>query len=287
MAEVEADSTGTVDTDSDAGFDLGADLDVPANGQEAPETTSTSSDEGTTDFNPSTVDFGTADPESLPPEYQKAQEWAKGRERDLQGDYTRKTQELAEMRRNLEHLQGQAAQQQNTQATPAQQAADPLEDLRRRLGEDAGAVDVVSDIIKAVSGSQHEATKSELQQLREAVSVMAQSHVQSQSQGLNTQVVEAREAYGTELDSYAPQIKALISVENPATRSAYTVKEAFELASGKAAAKSQELAATERQVRSDASSRTALQGVVGADNADDGELTPAQLAAGLQKLGFE
>ncbi len=192
------------------------------------------------------------------------------------------------MRRRLESLMAKANQQpQTTPQTPAQPEADPLADLRRRLGEDAGAVDVVQDIIKAVQGGHQEATATELQQLKEAVAVLAQNTVATQSQGLNQQVAEAREAYGSELEAYAPQIKALIGVQNQATHRPYTVKEAFELVSGKAAAKSQELAATERQVRSDASTRTALNGVVGADITDDGELSPGQLADGLKRLGFE
>ena len=283
--EVEADSTGTTEAASDEGFDLAADLEAPA-ASNPTESSAAASGAGTTDFDPNTVDFGKADPESLPAPYREAQTWAKNRERELQGDYTRKSQENADYRRQLEQVQVQlAAQQQN--ATSPTATADPLEGLRRRLGEDAGAVDVVQDIVKAINGNKQEATSAEVAQLKSAMATMAQHFVSNQSAGLNQQVVEAREAYGASLDSYAHQIKALINVPNPVTNQAYTVTEAYELLSGKAASKSQELQKTDRQFRSDASQRTALAGAVGAANTDGGDLSAAQLTAGLKQLGFE
>ncbi len=285
----EADSTGTTVVDSiEEGLDLGADLDSSMTAESPTADSTTAQDAGTPDFDPSSVDIGKADPESLPEPYRKAQEWAKNRERELQGVMTRSTQETADLRRQLDHLQATV----NTQAAPpaAAPAADPLEALRARLGEDAPAVDVVSDIIKAVTGDQAAASQSQAQELatlKEAVTALAQSMVSTQTAGMSQQVAEARAAYGETLDQYGPQIAALIKVENPATRQAYTVMEAADLVSGKAMAKSQELQHVERQVRSDASNATALPGAVGAANSDNGELTPSQLTAGLQKLGFE
>lgn len=291
MAEVEADSAGTTTDASENDFDLGSDLSTDITSEPTTVDSTSSPDAGTTGFDPNAVDFGTADPETLPPPYREAQTWAKNREKELQGDYTRKTQELADYRRQVEGLQASLAQNQqiaaNAAAATAPPAPDPLQDLRMRLGEDSGAVDIVSDIVKANIGNAVESNASKLSQLEQAVTTMAQHMVGNSTAGINQQVAEAREAYGADLDNYAGQIKALISVPNPATNEAYTVKEAFELVSGKAAVKSQELAAGERQVRSDASQRTALPGVVGAANADDGELTPSQLTAGLKQLGFE
>ena len=301
MAEVEADSTGTPNADSDPGFDLGADLETsiaapPEPTSEPTATDSTpstdgrpSADAGTTDFDPRTVDFATADPESLPEPYREAQSWAKNRERELQADYTRKTQELADFRRQIEQLQESLTRQQ-TAAPTAAPAADALAELRQRLGEDAPAIDVVQDIVKAMNAGtqdQAEASTKQLTELQTTVQALAQAMVSQQSNGLNQQVLEAREAYGTALDGYADQIKALIQVPNLVTGQHYTVKEAFEVVSGKAQKKSQELASSERQVRSDASQHTALHGAVGAANTDDGDLTPAQLHAGLKQLGFE
>ena len=288
MAEADSNGTPVIDSDSDAdtGFDFAADLAADARTESSTTDSTPSRDAGTPDFDPSAVDIGTAAPESLPEPYRKAQEWAKNRERELQGVMTRSTQETADLRRQMANLQTSVNAQQQA-AVPAQ---DPLADLRQRLGEDAGAVDVVSDIVKAVSSDTSQAQQSQAQQLQmlqQAVAAMAQSMVSEQSTGLNQQVVEARAVYGGELDGYADQIKALISVRNPATQAGYTVKEAYELVSGKAAAKSQELSQTERQVRSDASHQTALSGAVGAANSGDGELSPTQLQAGLRKLGFE
>tara|TARA_R110000751_G_scaffold145032_3_gene248720 strand:- start:63 stop:914 length:852 start_codon:yes stop_codon:yes gene_type:complete len=280
--EVEADSTGTTDAASDEGFDLAADLEAPS-ASNPTESSAAVSGAGTTDFDPNTVDFGKADPESLPAPYREAQTWAKNRERELQGDYTRKSQENADYRRQLEQAQVQLARQNQNAPPPT----DPLEDLRRRLGDDAPAIDVVQDIIKAVNGNKQETTSAEVAQLKSAMATMAQHFVSNQSAGLNQQVVEAREAYGDSLDSYAHQIKALINVPNPVTSQAYTVTEAYELLSGKAASKSQELQKTDRQFRSDASQRTALAGAVGAANTDGGDLSAAQLTAGLKQLGFE
>lgn len=288
----EADSTGTPVADSaDEGIDFGADLasDLEAEPPAADSTTAHSA--GTPGFDPSNVDIGKADPESLPEPYRKAQEWAKQRERELQGVMTRSTQETADLRRQLGQLQETLNTQQIAAAVAnAPAAADPLEALRARLGPDAAAVDVVQDIIKAVTGdtqAQAQMHGEELATLKNAVTTLAQSMVSSQSAGLSQQVTDAREAYGNQLDQYAPQIKALIQVENPATNQAYTVLEAANLVSGKAIEKSQELQTVERQVRSDASNQTALRGAVGAANSDNGELSPSQLTAGLKSLGFE
>lgn len=293
MAEVEADSTGTTEAVSDEGFDLGADLEesATATSTESPATDSTSADAGTPDFDPNTVDIGTADPESLPASYRDAQSWAQKRERELQADYTRKTQAAADYRRQLETLQTQLATQQAQQSANGQPAkADPLADLRQRLGEDGAAVDTVSEIVKAVNAdaSAQQAThQQQLANLQTHVQALTQVMSANQTSGLNQQVVEAREAYGNQLDAYADQIKALLPVSNPVTKQAYTVKEAFEVLAGKAQEKSQELAATDRQIRSDASNRTAINGAVGAANTDGGDLSAAQLQAGLKALGFE
>ena len=289
MAEVEADSAGTSAAASDEGFDLGADLEESAT---IPATESSASDShtGTTDFDPNKVDFGTADPESLPVPYRDAQAWAKARERELQGDYTRKTQELADYRRQVEQASLSVQQSAAAAAAPQSPAADPLAELRRRLGDDASAVDVVQDIVTAVnadSTAQQQTHQEQLGQLQTAVQALTHAMVNNQSSGMNQQVTEAREAYGDKLDAYADHIKALVQVQNHATRQPFTVKEAFELASGLAQAKSQELQDTERQVRSDASHRTALNGAVGAANSDTGDLSPEQLQAGLKRLGFE
>jgi chromosome segregation ATPase len=283
----EADSTGTTVTDSDDGFDLAADLEIDAREESSvADSTTVVRNAGTPDFDPNTVDIGRADPESLPAPYRKAQEWAKRRERELQGDYTRKTTEVADQRREVADLQKSLLA-----AQPAQQpASDPLAELKYRMGEDAPAIDVVRDIVQAVNAdatAQQESHQTKIDQLTDVVTRLAQSVVANQTSGVNQQVHEAREVYGDALEQYADQIKALIHVPNPATQQQYTVKEAFELVSGKAAVKSQELQTTEERVRSDASRRTALNGAVGAADTDSGELSPSQLQAGLRQLGFE
>ena len=290
MAEADSNVTTVIDSDADPGFDFAADLAVDARTESSTTDSTPSRDAGTPDFDPNTVDIGRADPESLPAPYRKAQEWAKKRERELQGDYTRKTTEVADERRQVAEMQQNLMHAQNAQQTASAPPPDPLAELKYRMGEDAPAIDVVRDIVQAVNAdatAQQESHQTKIDQLTEVVTRLAQSVVASQESGVSQQVNEAREAYGDAIDPYAHQIKALVQVPNPATQQQYTVKEAFELVSGKAAVKSQELQTAETRVRSDASRRTASNGAVGAADTDSGELSPSQLQAGLRQLGFE
>jgi hypothetical protein len=281
----EADSNGTPAHVSDEDFDLGADLAVDI--QSEPTNADSPSDSaGTPDFNPDAVDRNGANSESISDANQKGPDWLKEREKELQAVMTRRTQEAASEKQRYEDLREQLLHSQATNQTAQAAPVDPLQDLRQRLGEDASAVDVVQDIVKAVTGNSAETQAAELSQLKSAVTTLAQLMAQNQTAGVSKQVAEARAAY-PDLDAYADQIKALVPVTNPATQQPYTVTEAYELVTGLSATKSQNLQNAERQVRSDASRQTALKGAVGAANSEDGELSSAQLHAGLRQLGFE
>lgn len=241
-------------------------------------------------FDPSGVtDWARQDKSDVPTEYHSVIDAAKSQ----QADYTRKTQDLADQRRQFEQQQ-QTQQQQmlqtlQNQVNNAQQQPqeDPYADLRARLGPDeSSAIDVVRQIIKTEMGTGSEDLKTEVGQLKQGIALLAQQHQTGRVKEAAGQLQEARDKYGEALDPYAQQIKALIGVPNPNTGANFTVTEAYETVSGVKADEAAALRQADQTTRR-TSKRQASGGAQVTVSGEGAPLSDGELVTELKNLGFE
>jgi len=124
------------------------------------------------------------------------------------------------------------------------------------------------------------------QQLQQQLST-ANNYVQGQQTAyIASQVGEAREAYGGDLDAYTDQIVATTKITNPVTGSPYTVREAYELHAGITAQKAADLRGANTTARR--SSKQSVRGTQGVDATEgNGPISDSDVLSGLSKLGFE
>ena len=275
--ETAAPTEGSDDFASDLGGDTSSESSANSNGQSS-------------SFDPSGVsDWARQDKSQVPTEYHAVIDTAKSQ----QADYTRKTQDLADQRRQLE-AQQQTQQQQMYQALQnqvnnqqQQPQEDPYADLRARLGPDeSSAIDVVRQIIKTEMGSGSEDLKTEVGQLKQGIALLAQQQQAGRVKEAAGQLQEARDAYGEALDPYAQQIKALIGVPNPDTGANYTVTEAYEMVSGVKANEAAALRQTDQNTRRTSKRQASGAGQVTVSG-EGAPLSDGELVTELKNLGFE
>ena len=240
-------------------------------------------------FDPSGVtDWARQNKSDVPTEYHAVIDAAKSQ----QADYTRKTQDLADQRRQFEQQQQTQQQQilqtlQNQINTQQQPQEDPYADLRARLGpDDSSAIDVVRQIIKTEMGTGNDDLKTEMGQLKQGIALLAQQQQVGKVKEAAGQLQEARDKYGEALDPYAEQIKALIGVPNKNTGANYTVTEAYETVSGVKADEAAALRQADQNTRR-TSKRQASGGGQVTVSGEGAPLSDGELVTELKNLGFE
>ena len=268
---------------SDNSFDFATDLSMDNDTQVESNGAGT-----TTNFDASSVtNWAAEDKSKVPSQYHGVIDQAKKQ----QADYTRKTQDLADQRRQFEQQMLQQNQmiqtlQQQINQPQNQQNNDPYADLRERLGPDeSSAIDVVRQIIKTESQG-YEDNLSKIDQLEKGVTALLQQQNVGRLQNAASQLQEARDKYGGELDKYADGIKGLISANNPETNAKYTITEAYELLSGEKANQAASLRQTNQNVRRASKKRASSGSSVTVAN-EGAPLSDSELVAELRNLGFE
>jgi len=241
------------------------------------------SDSETSDFDPERHDWLRGDVSSVPEQYKGLVPLAK----NLQAQFTRTQQDLAEQRRELQAQQNEWANRLQQIAVPQQQQIDPIQQMRQNLSEeDARGIDAVEQIIQHRVGEQMQALQGQVAQLQQQLS-FANQYVQSQQTAhIGTQVQEARSEYGNDLDRYTDQIVATVKMNNPNTGQPYTVKEAYELHAGITAQKAAQLRQSDTQARR--SSKRAVRSTSEVDASENaGPISDNEVLSGLANLGFE
>lgn len=237
----------------------------------------------TSDFDPERHDWLRSDVESVPEQYRGLVPLAK----NLQSQFTKSQQDLADQRRDLQAQQGEWANRVQQMAVPQQPQIDPIQEMRQNLSEeDARGIDAVEQIIQHRVGTQMQQMQNQVAQLQQQLS-HANQYVQGQQTAyIDSQVQDARGEYGQDLDNYTDQIVATVRINNPQTGQAYTVREAYELHAGITAQKAAELRQNDSQARN--SSKRAVRSTTGVDASEDtGPISENEVLAGLSKLGFE
>ena len=274
--ESAAPTEGSDDFAADLGGDTSSASTANSNGQAAA-------------FDPSGVtDWARQNKSDVPTEYHAVIEAAKSQ----QADYTRKTQDLADQRRQFEQQQTTQQQQilqalQNQVNTQQQPQEDPYADLRARLGpDDSSAIDVVRQIIKTEMGTGNDDLKTEVGQLKQGIALLAQQQQVGKVKEAAGQLQEARDTYGEARDPFAQQIKALIAVPNPNTGANFTVTEAYETVSGVKADEAAALRQADQNTRR-TSKRQASGGGQVTVSGEGAPLSDGELVAEFKNLGFE
>tara|TARA_R100000008_G_scaffold51291_1_gene30849 strand:- start:1248 stop:2126 length:879 start_codon:yes stop_codon:yes gene_type:complete len=250
----------------------------------------TSSDNSNSFDASSVTNWATQDKSAVPEQYHSVIDAAKSQ----QADYTRKTQDLADQRRQFETQMQQQQQMVNNLQTQVnqnqqqnnQQQNDPYADLRQRLGPDEGAaIDVVRQIFKTESqGIEDRLAK--LDQLEQGYTNLVNQQNQSRVREAADQLAQAREKYGDRLDAHASGIKGLINSTNPETNTNYTITEAFELLSGEKANQAAALREADSNTRK-TSKRAASSGSSVVVSGEGAAISDAELIAEARNLGFE
>ena len=270
-------------------FDLGGDLDEDLRPSDAaedePDAPAPSDSEPaeketpTAEFDPDAFDWLRGDLANVPQEHR----WRANFARTLRGESTRATQALREQEKQYKDLVTQMTDRLGAPQDASQQ--DPYADLRGQLGpEQAQALEVVREVIKREVGARLDALDEKSTTYEQALQMFSAQTSRQQVEAISQQVMEARQAYGADLDSYADQITALVKVANPATQRPYTVKQAYELVSGKAAQIAAEMDGQETEVRQKAARATRRAPVADAASDDGGEITDEELLTKVSGL---
>ena len=288
-------SEAVLDLDSgaeDSSPDTGSSSEQPTNEVElfADDTPAPARDNGdgnsngeTSDFDPEQHDWLRGDVDAVPEQYRGLVPLAK----NLQAQFTRTQQDLAEQRRELQAQQGEWANRVQQVAVPQQPQIDPIQEMRNNLSdEDARGIDAVEQIIQHRVGTQMQQMQHQVAQLQQQLS-HANQYVQGQQTAyIDSQVQEARGEYGGDLDNYTDQIVATVRINNPQTGQPYTVREAYELHAGITAQKAAELRSNDSQARK--SSKRAVRSSSGVDASEEaGPMTDNEVLSGLANLGFD
>ena len=288
-------SEAVLDLDSgaeDSSPDTGSSSEQPTNEVElfADDTPTSARENGdgnsngeTSDFDPEQHDWLRGDVDAVPEQYRGLVPLAK----NLQAQFTRTQQDLAEQRRELQAQQGEWANRVQQVAVPQQPQIDPIQEMRNNLSdEDARGIDAVEQIIQHRVGTQMQQMQNQVAQLQQQLS-HANQYVQGQQTAyIDSQVQEARGEYGQDLDNYTDQIVATVRINNPQTGQPYTVREAYELHAGITAQKAAELRQNDSQARK--SSKRAVRSSSGVDASEEtGPISDNEVLSGLANLGFD
>ena len=279
-----ADGTTAAESADETAFDLGGDLDEDLSSPERPALAAPETASRTTEPEPhAPLDLNTTEIEKLPAELQQMA-------RELKGDHTRKTQAVAELVR-----QSQARDQSVTTREQAlldrlqsgdKSEDDPFAALRSSLTEEeARGLDIVDQVVAAKHGKIVEEMGERLNQQQGLLQKLALAVIQQASTGANAAAATARQQY-PDIDQYKDQVNALTAVRNPATGQAYTPVQAYELVTGRAQARSVDLATSDLDTRLSSARATTATSTAAADSGT-GELNSNELSQGLKSLGFE
>ena len=250
------------------------------------ETSSTdtghSESEGAETFDPNTVDWARVDPNTVPEQYKPVQEAVKR----LQADYTRKTQDLADQRRQQESEQAKLSDMQREWANrvqavaPAPQELDPVQQLRMQsTDEENKAMDFMDFYVE-------QRTQQKFSELESRYNTLVDRMQRSEAMiGPTTQRLQERER-SEAVAKTSSAVAEAIEAHGEDVRNPNTVKEAYEKAAGITAGTAASLRATDKQARR--SSKNALRPSASAGSSEGGSaLTDNEVLSKLQGLGFE
>ena len=260
-------------------------------GDDAPQSEPTSSQNGTSaTFDPNAVDIRRTKLEEIPDQHRPYFEPAYKALKDLEAGATKRDQDLADAQQRASAAEQEWRDRiQQIAAPPPPTHAEQLESTLANdlTDEQRQGVDMVRQIIAAETQPLIQSLQ-QMQGIVPTVQQWQQQQEQDSQNKLSEEIVDARSEYGDDVENYASQIAALINTSNPQSDAPYTVREAYELVTGKAQAAANNARKTDAEVRAATKSQiTSPSGTPIVTHEGDGDLSIAQTRAELEALGFE
>ena len=237
-------------------------------------------------FDLSSVDILRVDVATIPEVHRGVVLNAQTQMRNMQGMYTKQSDDLSKQMKALQDAQHVALTQQTVQNTlQGMQEQDEYANLTPQQQQALTTVDARIDAKIADLKAMTDRFNAMEQQLY-TINTTQQTQ---QSNAMSQEINVARAKYGNDLDVYTQQIVALMNTANPQNGQRYTVTQAYELASGRASAISQQMAAANAGVRNGTKRQIAptVNGTPPSSNSMDGPINNQELYVGLASLGFE
>lgn len=289
MDAVEADVTPSADTSADqsSGSEIASDL----FDDDAPQREPTPAANGTSaPFDPSSVDIRRTKLDEIPENHRAYFEPAYKALKNLESGYTKRDQDLAEAQRRAETVEQEWRDRIQQIAAPPQPTQ--AEQLNEQLSgshlneEQRQGVEVVRQLIAAET----QPLLAALDEMKTVVPTVQQwqqqQEVQSQEK-LASEIADAKGAHGEDVENYGEQIAALINTVNPLTKAPYTVRESYELVTGKAQQAANVARQTDADIRQATKSQITTPATTAVSHDGGGDLSIAQARAELEALGFE
>ena len=274
-----APDTGASDSDATNSVEL---FELDDTSTSAPSDDAGHSENATSDFDPAQADWLRVDPNTVPEQYQPLVPLAK----NLQAQFTRTQQDLADQRNQLAQERQEWASRIQTMAAPPP-PPDPIQQMREGVSEEEQrGIDAVQQIVQHQVGSHLTGLNQQVQQLQAQLATANQYVQAQQTAHIGQQVQDARDQYGSDLYSYTDQIVATTKIANPTTGQPYTVKEAYELHAGITAQNAADVRQQDTQAKR--TSKRAVRQTQAVDASEEGgPLTDNEVLNGLSSLGFE
>ena len=274
------------------GTDFGGESEVEETAGGVPASTPGSEAVGTAAaFDPDAFDWVNGDIAAVPGQYKHLQ----GVARKMQGNVTRKQQDLSDQLQQARNLQSQIAQRAQAPApAPAastQAQVDALASYKERYGvtpELAGDFDRAVELVRAVqkvdgASKPTYAKNEDIAKVVQAIRVLNNKITQTQAQPIIQEVSELNREYDNDPDNYGEQIASLLKVTNHATNRPYTLREAYLFASGKTEELAKSLRTTHDSVRATSQSQTRPEPATRSSIPEGGDMTPEAAQALLEK----
>ena len=207
----------------------------------------------------------------------------------MEAGFTKRDQDLAE-------AQQKAAAAEQEWRDRIQQIAAPPPPTQAEQLETTLANDLTDEqrqgveMVKQIVAAETQPLLQTMQQMQGIVPTVQQWQYQQEQQSqeqLANEIADARNEYGDDVENYADQIAALINTSNPQSKSPYTVREAYELVTGKAQAVANNAREMDKAVKETTKRQITSPSGTPIVTHEGGDLSIAQTRAELEALGFE
>ena len=238
-----------------------------------------------TDFDPSSVDILRVDIDTIPEAQRGLVTKAQTQMRDMQSMFTRQQDDLSKQMRELQEAQ----QRTMTQNVVSEQlnSMRQQEEVANYTPQQQQALDTVDARIDAKIADL-KAMTDKVAQMEQQLTHINTTQQAQRNNAVTSEINTARAKYGNDVDVYAQQIAALMQYPNPITGQAYSVTDAYELASGKASQMSSQMANANANVRNGTKQQLAPQATSQLSSLNgSGPLDAQDVGVGLASLGFE
>lgn len=254
-------------------------------GENARPSEEASQSAGTPEFDMSSVDLLRVDIDTIPEAQRGLVTNAQTQMRNMQSMFTKQQDDLSKQMQQLQQQQ-QVAMTESV-VDNRLNALNQQDEFSNLTPQQQQALDTVDQRIEAKIADL-KAMTDRVANMETQLTSINQTQADQRQAGVQAEINTARAKYGNDVDVYANQIAALVQTANPRNGRAYSIVEAYELASGKASALSQQMQTANNGVLNGAKHQLAPQATATPASVNgSGPMSQDDLDNGLASLGFE